>query len=686
MSKWKSFFQEATRFAFLFSLLLYLVIRLVGLADFPIYFFSDEAIQSVHAADLIRDQFRSPYGEFLPVYFMNGGQYNLSTSVYLQVLPVLLFGNQVWVTRGVAVLVSLLAALAVGVMIQTMMGKRWGWLAVLVLSIMPAWFLHSRTAFETSLAVSFYAAFVACYVLYRSRSSHYLYAAAVFAALAFYSYNPARIYVGLTLFGFLLIDIQFHWQHRKTFFQAIMLGLFFLVPFFRFSLAHPGESVRHLEILGSYWVQNIAFGKKIGIFALEYLRGLNPGYWFYPHQFGLERHLMKGYGHLWIPAFPFVVVGIVWCIKNLRNSFARLVLICLLVAPAGAAVVELGITRALVMVIPATLLTVMGMKVVWDWFISVIRKRKTSWSTSCSALGVGVFVLMSFLNVYMLVDALKNGATWFSNYGLYGMQYGARQVFGTIKAELAEDPQKKFYLTSNWANGADVLARYFFDDPVPFQMGSIEGFIREYKSLDPEMIFIMVPDEMKNMMESQKFTNPRLHKVLAYPNGEPGFYFVSVSYVEGIEKIFEEELATRQTLIPGQVVLQDGEEVEVAYSTLDMGEIFHIFDGDRSTLARTWEANPLRIVVTFKHPRPIEKIVLRVGGEATKIKVLARVDGENLPIKLEQELAAVADPRFTELELPKMVSIQSLEVRVYNMNNSEPAHVHLWELQFHPLR
>ena len=188
------------------------------------------------------------------------------------------------------------------------------------------------------------------------------------------------------------------------------------------------------------------------------------------------------------------------------------------------------------------------------------------------------------------------------------------------------------------------------------------------------------------MMESQKFIHPLLHKVLAYPNGEPGFYFVSVSYVEGIEKIFEEELASRQTLIPGQVVLQDGEEVEVAYSTLDMGEIFHIFDGDRSTLARTWEANPLRIVVTFKQPRPVEKIVLRVGGEATKIEVLARVDGENDPIKLEQELEAVADPRFTELELPEMVLIKSVEVRVYNMNNSEPAHVHLWELQFHPLR
>ena len=100
--------------AFILALMVYLTVRLVGLEEFPIYFFSDEAIQSVHAADLIRDQFYSPYDEFLPTFFENGGQYNLSTSVYYQVLPVLLFGKQIWATRGAAVLLTLLAALGVG--------------------------------------------------------------------------------------------------------------------------------------------------------------------------------------------------------------------------------------------------------------------------------------------------------------------------------------------------------------------------------------------------------------------------------------------------------------------------------------------------------------------------------------------------------------------------------------------
>jgi hypothetical protein len=36
-------------------------------------------------------------------------------------------------------------------------------------------------------------------------------------------------------------------------------------------------------------------------------------------------------------------------------------------------------------------------------------------------------------NVFMLRDALVNGPTWFKDYGLGGMQYGADQIFGEIK-------------------------------------------------------------------------------------------------------------------------------------------------------------------------------------------------------------------------------------------------------------
>jgi len=675
---------QLSKLGFLLAVLVYLLVRLIGIEDFPINFLGDEAIQSVHAADLIRDGFYSPYHDFLPTFFENGSQYNLSTSVYYQVVPVWLFGKEIWATRGAAALLTILAAVGVGWVIEKGIKQGLGWLGVLVLSLMPAWFLHSRTAFETAMAVSLYAGFAGCYVLYRKKNPHFLYAAAVLAALAFYSYSPMRVVVALTLLGLLVSDWRYHRQHNRLFLKAIGIGAAFLIPFLRFSLDHPGEGMRHLEILGSYWVRNIPLGEKLMIFLREYLRGLNPLYWYLPNSADLQRHLMKGYGHLWLPGLPFLLVGILWCIKHFKDSFARTALLLLLVAPAGAALVELGITRALVMVIPASVLTTLGLIKTWDWVQMRFQKSKFLLQKYAMKMGMMLFLILSFLNIHMLWDALKNGPIWFTNYGMYGMQYGARQVFGTIAEELRNDPDQKFYLTSAWSNGADVLARYFFDDPVPFQMGSIDGYISEYKSIEPEMVFVMTPEELKIMVESQKFTNINTETEIQYPNGETGFYFTRLEYVENIQEIFAAELAERRKMNKGKVFLTDGEEVQVDYSTLDMGEILHIFDGDKATLARSWEANPLRLIVRFSQPRQVSRMILRVGGEPTKIEIEVWPAGVDEPIPIMINLSENSEPRFVELALPEMTSVDWVEVRVTNLNNAEPAHVHLWELQFDP--
>jgi hypothetical protein len=675
---------QVSRLGFLLALLVYLLVRLIGIEEFPISFLGDEAIQSVRAADLIRDNFFDHRDEFLPTFFENGGQYNLSTSVYFQVLPVWIFGKEIWTTRGAAALLTILAAIGVSVMIEKGLKQGLGWLAILVLSLMPAWFLHSRTAFETGMAVAFYAGFVGCYVLYRNGNLRYLYAAAVLAALAFYSYSPMRLVLGLTLLGFLLSDWRYHWQHKPVFLKAIGIGFVFLIPLLRYTLNYPGETQRHLDILGSYWVQDIPLGDKLLNFLKEYLRGLNPLYWYLPNQVDLQRHLMKDYGHLWLPGLPFALIGILWCIQHIKQTFARLVLIMLLAAPSGAALVQLGITRALVMVIPATVLTSMGLITCWQWLERKMRNRISHSALTAHSIGIGVFVLLSILNFSMLTDALHNGPIWFTNYGMYGMQYGARQVFGTIEEELNNNPEKKFYVTSTWANSADVLARFFFDDPLPFEMSSIDGYISEYRFIDPEMVFVMIPEEMQNVRDSKKFTNIQAEKVIQLPNEEPGFYFTTLAYVENIEEIFATELAARRILNKATVSLLDGEAIEVEYSTLDMGAIQDVFDGDPSSLARTWEANPFQVIGRFLQQRQISRINLRVGGEPTKIEIEVWPDGAEEPIPMLMNLDEASEPRFVELALPVMISVAWVDVRVTNMNNAEPAHVHLWELQFYP--
>lgn len=167
-------------------------------------------------------------------------------------IPTLLFGKSIFVTRAVSALVSLLAVLGVGLALKDGLHSRSAWAGALLLAVTPAWFLHSRTAFETVLAVSFYAAFIYCYLMYRQGRTGWLYAAVAFAALTFYSYSPGQIVILATAFLLLVSDARYHWQQRKTLLRGLALALVLALPYLRFQVDHPGETLRHLQILDSY--------------------------------------------------------------------------------------------------------------------------------------------------------------------------------------------------------------------------------------------------------------------------------------------------------------------------------------------------------------------------------------------------------------------------------------------------
>ncbi len=246
------------------SVVIYLATRLIGLARFPIYFFSDEAVQVVLAQDFIRDHFHGYDHVLFPTYFLNTYQYNLGTSVYLQVLPYLLFGKSVFVTRAVPVLVSLMAALSVGLILKQIFKSPYPWAAVLLLSITPAWFLHSRTAFETSLATSFYAGFLYFYMRYRSGRLQSLYWAVLLAGLAFYSYSAACAVVALTAVLLLFSDAAYHWRQRVTVLAGSGLAALLALPYLRFILDHPTANQEHLVMLEFLLDQAAAPGSKTG--------------------------------------------------------------------------------------------------------------------------------------------------------------------------------------------------------------------------------------------------------------------------------------------------------------------------------------------------------------------------------------------------------------------------------------
>ena len=659
---------------FVLALLVYLATHLIGLADFPIYFFTDEAVQTVLAGDLVRDSFKNEEGIFLPTYFKNGSQYNLSLSVYLQVIPYLLAGKSVFVTRIVSALLTLLAAISIALMLRDVFKVRYWWSGVLFLAITPAWFLHSRTAFETVEATSFYAGFLYFYLLYRYRSPRYLYTALVLGALTFYTYSPAQLVMVLTGILLLISDWRYHWEHRTFAWRGLGLLILLVLPFVRFQIMQPQENLAHLHLLHSYWMQPIPFSEKIRQYLREYSYGLSPLYWFTANDRDLIRHVMNGYGHILIFTFPFACLGLIKAFQNIRRSDQRLLIIALLAAPSGAALVEIAITRAMFFIIPVTMFTVIGVSASLEW----LGKRRVS----SRNMAMGLFLILSLVNFGMLRDALVNGPTWYHDYGLGGLQYGARQVFSEIQKYLKDSPDTHIVLSPSWANGSDILARFFLSEPLPIEMGSIEGFLFQRLDLDQNTLLVMIPDEYQKALTSDKLTDVQLVKTLPYPDGQVGFYFARMRYVDNVDQIFASERQARQKPLMGEVNL-DGQVATVKYPYLDMGEIQQAFDHDTNTLIRTLEANPLILILELPEARQIDGVSALVGGTPTSLTVRVGGNVGSGNLVYSDSAGESPKPRQMVIQFDESIWINHLEVEIKNLNDSEPAHVHLWEMSLH---
>jgi hypothetical protein len=656
---------------FLLSLLVYILVRVVGLENFPIYFFTDEAAQTILAQDFLRDGFINYGKELMPTYFENGGKYNLGFSVYAQIIPLILFGRSIFVTRMVTVFFTSLAAVALGLILRDFFKLKHWWVGVLVLSMTPVWFLHSRTAFETAIAVSLFTLFIYFYLLYRFNNRKYLFLSLFFGALAFYSYSPMQAVVLSTGLMLLFLDGPYHLRGKWYFLGGGGLLVVLSLPYIRFLFNHAYESIHQLQMLDSYWVGSGTLNAKALTFISEYIKGFNPLYWYGNHADELSRHVMLGYGHLPRILFPFLLIGLIFGLIKLKDPLYRILLAVLLAAPVGASIVQLGITRILILVIPASIYTAIGLSLFLEWISTKIK-----WTNKTVA--IIAFLVLTMGSIYMLVDALHNGALWFHDYSLDGMQYGARQIFPAVTEYMENNPDRNIILSPSWGNGTDVVARFMMGDPVPIELGSIDGFISDYREIPEKTTFIMTPDEYARFLGSDKFTNIHVSQILYYPDGNPGFIFVNLEYTPDAEERFLEAREARRALLVGRVEV-NGIPADIRFSRLDMGVIQQAFDGDYDTPIRTLEANPFVIELDFDKPILIEKITLKIGGATTNVSLyLEESDGTKQ--QLESFASEASQPQDVVFSLDHPVVTLHLRLEIKSVYDPEPAHVHLWEV------
>lgn len=659
---------------FVLSLLVFLASRLAGLSDFPIYFFGDEAVQSVQAENLLLNHGKDPENhQLLPTYFRNGTAFNIGASVYAQVPVYLLFGHGIATTRAVGVLFGLLAAAAVGLILRDAFGLRFWWAGVLLLGITPAWFLHSRTAFEVVLGVAFYAWCLYFYLRYRRGSGPSLLAAVVAAALAFYAYNAIQPVVAATALLLLLADAPYHARRWRWGLLALAVAAVCAVPYARYLAVRPGETARRLQEINSTWVRrDLTTRQKLEAFGDRYRIAISPAYWYAreSERDGL-RHRMKGWGHLWWPTLPFAAAGLGLCVWRLRDPASRAVLLALAAAPLGAAVANVLVTRGMAVVVPAALLTGIGLDA---------ALRGVSRIAPAPAVAAAAFAALAGVQAAMASDAVRHGARWYDDYGLYGMQWGARQVFGELVERRRAAPARPIVMSPVWANGADDLAQFFLGRGA-VSFAGMTAVAADPASARPDALYVFPEDEYRLIADDKKL-KIGIEKTIDDPAGRPAFRFASIAPVPNWRELLAAEVEARHRLESEEVIVK-GETWTVAHSILDMGPLSNLFDGNPSTLVRTKDVDPAVFEFAFPRPRPV-KAVSVTTETGTIALTLTRTAPDGSKEERSRTWQGLPPDPTVSLEFADSRPAKSLRLVVENPDKKEPTHLHVREIRIEP--
>lgn len=667
---WTQKIHPTIAWVFWLAIAVFLLTRLIGLVQFPIFFYSDEAVPGVRISDLLDNDLRDQDNRLLPTFFLNDRKYNLGLSVYLLAIPHLLFGNHIWVSRGLTVLICLAGFIWVYKLIQQFYKLKYGWLGGLLLLAVPAWFLFSRFAIETPIMTTFYAGFLYYYMRYRQENPKYIYHALLLGAAAFYSYFPGQVIVVATALVLLILDFRYHWQNIKKTWPVILVLILLIIPLIRFMITQPDQYANRLTQYGSYMSTADPLMDKVFTYLSTYLYGLSPLFWFNPNAPEPVWWVMKGYSQLPLIFLPFLIWGMVQAVRKWRQPEMRLALVAWLVGPSAAALMDIEITRVLCMVIPGVVLTAIGFDHALNWLET--RWKPSRWLAVLAAVGCLA------ASPLMLVDSLVNAPTWSTDYGRSGLQWGSRQLFAAAWRYHTTEPDTPIYISGAWSWQADVEMRFFVPDDSNIYMRNADEFIRAYDPNVNNIRFILLQSDYDNAVDSGRFCDTQIEGIISYPDGTPGFYVVRLPYCSGIEQVFEAEYEARLVLTTDSVMI-DGMDVQIEHSTFANGTPDRLFDGNLDTFVTTDRLNPLVLVLHFPNAQTVSGYSLNLGSESMTITTtLTDQNGEQTVITTQ--VPASGNRQDDRVTFPTAEQVVDMRIEVLQDGLPDDSSIPCWEM------
>lgn len=411
-----------SKFIFAFVLVLFLITRIVKIAEIPVSVYWDEASIGYNAYSIATD-LKDEWGVTLPLHFRAFGEFKLPVYIYTVAVFVKAIGPNEYAVRLPAVFYTLGTLIMVYLLTKKITGKEGtAILASFILSVSPWLFIFSRTGYEATAGLFFFLLGTYLFLLF-DKNKYYIPASTLSFILSFYSYNSFRIIIPIWIVLLFICKFrEFIKNRRYVVVLVVSLSLFLLslIPVYRLYKYDSGGA-RFAEV---------QITNKLD-FVKNYFSHFTPDFLFLKGDTN-ARSQIPGHGELYLFEVPLILLGLFAIFKS-KKVLYFLPLAALIIAPIPAALTKESphALRALLAAPSFAMISAFG-----TYFL---RENIKKFGTAILVIVVIAYALSfeSYMSDFINIYPAESASDW---------QYQYKQIFETQKSGVVTDKYAQPYI------------------------------------------------------------------------------------------------------------------------------------------------------------------------------------------------------------------------------------------------
>ncbi len=467
------------------------ILRLYNVGVNPPGLYMDEASIGLNAYNILTkgvDEFNKPF----PLFFQSFGDYKMPIFIYAMSLSMAVFGKTEFAIRAPSVFAGIATILVTYFFIRSfakstkekVFFQKLALISSLLLAISSYHIHFSRGGFEVNLAVFlFMTGMLALQRFYlREKNVTYAVGGIILLLLSTYTYHSFRIITPLTLTFFFFLLWKENYRPKVSVTLLFITGLF-LLPLFLFTLS-PEGSARFAQTSSLSGYQELPLLQKIMTYPMvllkNYLSFFSLSFLFNDGD-GIGRHQIANFGLLFRTQLPFLLIGLIFLIRHKEQTFSKVILFLLLIAPVPAmlALPSPHTLRPLLMVIPLSIIIAQG-------YLFLFQNRtRVKILLLVSIVVFGVFEYTNYLHHYYVHYPQVNGLDWGAGYKEVVQaternkdKYDVIVVesslsYAKVYFDFYSNALQPFYVDSSWKKPSDwgnksvLFVRPYYGQPAP---------------------------------------------------------------------------------------------------------------------------------------------------------------------------------------------------------------------------